>query len=101
MKFLVFSMFDVAKAAEVAEASDKVAKMPGVKLLSQYACQGMPFAGVPAKHMVVVSVQEYESNQAIASSQYPLALAGVSTWAVPVLEMPAGGASAEEKKYRK
>jgi hypothetical protein len=101
MKFLGFSIFDVAKAAEVAQAGDKVAKTPGGKILAQYICQGIPFAGVPPNMMVVVSVEEYESNEAIAASQYPLALAGATTWAVPVLEMQAGGGAVTEKKYRK
>lgn len=101
MKFLEFSIFSVAKAPEVAQASDKVAKTPGTKVLAQYICQGIPFAGVPPNMIVVVSVAEYESNEAIAASQYPLALAGASMWAVPVLEMPAGGGAATEKKFRR
>jgi hypothetical protein len=101
MKFLVFSVFDVVKAAEIAQASDKVAEIPGGKMLTQYSCQGIPFVGVPPNKMVVVSIADYESNEAIAASQYPLAIAGASTWAVPVLEMPADGAATEEKKYRK
>jgi hypothetical protein len=101
MKFLGFSMFDIAKTAEVAQAGDKVANTPGAKILAQYVCQGIPFAGVPPNMMVVVSVAEYESNDAIAASSYPLALAGATVWEVPVLEMPVGGGAATEKKYRK
>ena len=101
MKFLGFSTFDVAKAAEVAQASDKVAETPGGKVLAQYICQGIPFAGVPPNMIVVVSIEEYESNEAIAASQYPLALAGANVWAVPVLEMPVGRGVVTEKKYRK
>jgi hypothetical protein len=101
MKFLGFSVFDVSKAAEVAQAADKAAKTPGTKVLAQYICQGIPFEGVPPNTIVVVHVGEYESNEAIAASQYPVALAGASTWAVPVLEMRAGGAATTEKKYRK
>jgi hypothetical protein len=101
MKFLGFSIFDVAKAAEVAQAADKTAKTPGCKILAQYACQGIPFEGVPPNKIVVVSVEEYESNDAIAANQYPLSLAGANVWAVPVLEMKVGGAARVEKKYRK
>jgi len=101
MKFLEFAMFDVAKAAEVAQAGDKGAKTPGAKILAQYACQGIPFNGVPPNMMVVVAVKECESNEAIGASQYPVALAGATTWAVPVLEMPVASAAAAEKKYRK
>jgi len=101
MKFLEFAMFDVAKAAEVAQAGDKGAKTPGAKILAQYACQGIPFNGVPPNMMVVVAVKECESNEAIGASQYPVALAGATTWAMPVLEMPVARAAAAEKKYRK
>jgi hypothetical protein len=101
MKFISFSMFDVTKAAEVAQAGDKAAKTPGHKVLAQYICQGIPFAGVPPNMMVVIHIAESESNEAIAASQYPVALAGATTWAVPVLEMPVARAAAIEKKYRK
>jgi hypothetical protein len=101
MKFLVFSMTDVAKAAEVAQANDKVAKMPGRKVLGQYICQGMAFAGLPPNTLLGISVVEYESNETMAAGQYPAALAGATVWSVPVLEIPVGGMAAEEKKYRK
>ncbi|MGA8848933.1 MAG: hypothetical protein WB564_05945, partial [Dehalococcoidia bacterium] len=78
MKFLVFSMYDVAKAAEVAQASDKVAKTPGAKVLAMYTCMGMAFPGVPPNMMVGISVNEYESNEAMAARMYPLGLAGAS-----------------------
>jgi hypothetical protein len=95
MKFLIFSMF------EVAQANDKTSKMPGRKVLSQYMCMGMAFAGLPPNTLLGVSVIEYESNEAMAAAQYPMALAGASVWAVPVLEMPVGRGAAIEKKYRK
>ena len=101
MKFLMFGMFDAAKAAEVAQAADKVAKTPGRKTIAQYVCQGIAFEGVPPNAMVTISVAEAESNEAIAASQYPLALAGATVWSVPVLEMPVGRGAATEKKYRK
>ena len=101
MKFLGFTVFDVSKAAEVAQAGDKAAKTPGHKVLAQYICQGIPFQGLPPNTLVVVHVADVESNEAIAASQYPVALAGATTWAVPVLEMRVGGAATAEKKYRK
>ncbi len=101
MKFLVFSMVNATKAAEVAQANDKAAKMPGRKVLAQYICMGMAFAGLPPNTMLGISVVEYESNEAMAAGQYPMTLAGATVWAVPVLEMPVGGLVAEEKKYRK
>ena len=101
MKFLMFAMFDVAKAAEVAQVADKVAKTPGQKTIAQYVSQGIAFAGVPPNKMLTIVVAEAESNEAIAASQYPLALAGATVWSVPVLEMSVAGAAVEEKKYRK
>jgi hypothetical protein len=102
MKFINFSICDVAKAAEVAQAADKVAKTPGRKVLTQYMCLGIPFPGVlPPGTGVVMTITEAESSEAIAAAQYPLALAGATVWAVPVLEMPVGGVAVEEKKYRK
>jgi len=101
MKFITFYMFDAAKGAEIAQIADRVAKTPGQKALAQYVCQGIPFAGIPPGKMVTIVVGEAESNEAIGAVQYPFALAGATVWAVPVLEMPVAGATAEEKKYRK
>jgi len=101
IKFLIFSMFEAAKGAEVAQASDQVAKTPGQKVLAEYVCEGIPFpATVPPNMMVSISVREAESNEAIAAVMYPLALAGATVWSVPVLEMPVAGATKVEKKYR-
>ena len=50
--------------------------------------------------MVVISIQEVESNEAMSTANYPVSLAGATTWNVPVLEMPVGGAADVEKKYR-
>ena len=101
MKFLGFAVYDVAKAAEVAQASDKVAKTPGRKILASYTCMGIAFPGVPSNTMVAISVAEYESNEAMAAAMYPVAVAGATIWAVPVLETPVGRGAATEKKYRK
>lgn len=103
MKFLRFAIIDVNKAADIAQASDKVWANPpaGTKILASYACQGIPFAGVPLRGLVVVQVIEAESNEAISATAYPLALAGATTWDVPILEMPVKGAAQTEKKYRR
>ena len=100
MKFLMFALFDVAKTAEVAQIADKTAKTPGQKTIAQYACQGMAFNGQPPNTMLAITIVEADSNEAIAATQYPMGLAGISTWAVPVLEIPVGSVVTEEKKYR-
>jgi hypothetical protein len=101
MKFLGFAMYDVAKAVEVAQASDKVAKTPGRKVLADYVCEGIAFPGQPPNTLVSIAVAEYESNEAVAAALYPMAIAGATVWAVPVLEMQVGSGAATEKKYRK
>lgn len=101
MKFITFVMYDIAKAGEVAQASDKAAKVPGQKLLALYACMGKPFDGMPPNSIVAISVRDAESSEALAAALYTLALSGATVWSVPVQEMPIGGAVAEEKKYRK
>ena len=100
MKFLIFAMFDPTKVTELAQVVDKAAKTPGQKTIAQYVCQGMAFSGIPPDTMLGISVVEAESNEALAATQYPMDLAGISTWAVPVLEVPVGGIAGEEKKYR-
>jgi len=102
MKFLRFVMMDVAKAAEVAKAGDKVmAGLPtGIKISASYACQGIAFPGVPAHTVVAVQVIEAESNEAISASSWPVELAGATIWDVPVLELPVAGAAEVEKGLR-
>jgi hypothetical protein len=100
MKFLMFAMCDTTKVAELAQSADKAAKTPGQKTIAQYACQGMAFSGIPPNKTLAISVIEAESNEALAATQYPMGLAGIDTWAVPVLEIPVGTVVAEEKKYR-
>ncbi len=101
MKFLVFAMFDVAKAAEMAQVNDKLAETPGRKVLSTYNCMGIAFPGVPPNTITTVSVVEYENSEAMAAVLYPLELAGATVWAVPVLEIPFAGHAATEKQLRK
>ena len=103
MKFMRFAMFDTNKTSEVAAASDKVWASPpaGIKILSSYVFQGIAFSGAPANMMVAIQIIEAESNEAMAATTYPIALAGATIWNVPVMELPVGGAAEEEKKYRK
>ena len=101
MKFITFNMVDMAKIAEIAQASDKVANTPGQKVLAKYTCLGKPFDGVPPNTMVTITIHEAESHEAVAAYGFPMALAGATIWAVPVVEMPAGGVAAEVKKLQK
>lgn len=103
MKFLMFAMMDVAKAAEFAQASDKVwaSPPPGIKMLADYVCLGISFPGAPPNTVVGISIVEAESAEALTAVTYPMALAGASLWNVPVLEMPVAGAAELEKKMRR
>jgi len=102
MKFLRFATMDVAKAAEVANASDKIWASPptGTKALASYVCQGIAYPGAPANALVAVLVVEADSNEAIAATTYPVTLAGATIWDVPVLELPVSGAGDVEKRMR-
>lgn len=100
MKFLTFVMYEPSKAAEIAQAADKVAQTPGVKPINRYVCMGIPFYGAPQELMCTVTVNEAESSEAMAASSYPVRLAGASMWWVPVMEYEAGTAADVEKKYR-
>ena len=102
MKFLRFALMDTGKAAEVAKVADSVAANlpPGISILSSYICQGIPFSGAPPNTLTVIQIIEAESNEAIAATTYPIALAGATLWDVPVLEMPVAGAGQVEKTYR-
>ena len=102
MKFLTFTIFDVAKIPAVVQAADKVwaTPPPGIKIEANYVCLGTPFPGVPPNTMVGVSIVEAESAEAMATTSYPLMLAGVTIHRVPILEMPVGAMGKEEKKYR-
>jgi len=102
MKFLQFGMFDVAKAADVSQASDKfwAKPPPGIKMLADYVCLGMPFPGAPPNTVVGIGVIEAETAEALAALLYPMGLAGASVWCVPVMELPVGGVAKVEKKLR-
>jgi len=104
MKFFQFAMFDVAKAAEIAQISDKVWSSPpqGIKILADYTCLGIPFpAGAPPNTIVSMSVVEAKTAEALTAATYPMALGGASLWNVPVLEMPVAGVAGLEKKLRR
>jgi len=100
MKFLSFSMYDVAKTAEVAAAGDKVVNTPGVKVLGQYVCLAIPFPGVPPNTLVTCSITEAESAEVLAAVSYPLMLAGATVHRVPIMEVPMGAGAETEKKFR-
>jgi hypothetical protein len=101
MKFITFTMYDVDKFAEVAKASDKNAKIPGQKLLAMYGCMGKAFDGQPPNTILAIAIRETESAEALAAALLNLAFTGATAWAVPVMEMPVGGAEAEAKKFQK
>ncbi len=102
MKFLIFTMADVAKAAEAAQAADKArASLPaGLKTEAVYTCLGVPFPGFPENKGLIISVIEVESVEAMAALSYPIVLTGASVSCVPVLEMAIGAAAEQEKKLR-
>jgi hypothetical protein len=101
MKIAIFVMSDVSKAAEIAKVADQVQKMPGRKVLANYMFQGKPFDGLPPNTGITMTISEFESNEALAAVQYPLALAGATTWAVPVFDLPVASLVETEKKFRK
>lgn len=100
MKFLIFTAFDVTKTKEVAQAADKAFATPpaGTKLLATYTVQGIPWPG--ASGQITVSVAEAETNEALSAMEYPLAIAGATVWAVPVMEIPVPGAAEVERRLR-
>jgi len=102
MKFLQFAAMDLAKAGEVAKASDKVwaSPPPGIKPVADYVCLGIAYPGQSANTVVSVGVVEAESAEALAAVVYPMGLVGATTWNVPVLEIPSAGVSEVEKKMR-
>jgi len=102
MKFLTLNLFDVAKTAEVAQASDKVWASPpaGTKILASYVSLSPVFPNQPPNTMVGISITEAENAEAIAAVHYPMMIAGATIYAVPILELPLVGAQEVEKKYK-
>ena len=102
MKFLILNLFDVAKTAEVAKASDKLWASPpaGTKILASYVSLSPVFPNQSPNTMVGIAITEAESAEALAATNYPMMLAGVTIYAVPILELPLVGAQEVEKKYK-
>jgi len=102
MKFLNLNLFDVAKAAEVAQASDKLWASPpaGAKLLASYVSLSPVFPNQPPNTMVGFNISEAENAEAMAATHYPMMLAGVTVYTFPILELPLAGAAGVEKKYK-
>jgi len=102
MKFVRFSVVDVAKMAETTKASDKVWASPpsGVKMDAFYACMGLAFPDQPPNTIVSISIVEADSAESLAAISYPPMQAGATIWAVPVIDVPVGGTAEAEKKYR-
>jgi hypothetical protein len=102
MKFLNLNLFDVAKAVEVAQASDKVWASPpaGAKILSSYVTLSPVFPNQPPNTMVGFSITEAENAEAMAAVHYPMMIAGATIHAIPILELPLVGAIDVEKKYK-
>ena len=101
MKFMTFTIYPVAMAAEVGKASDKVwaARSHKGEPPSAYVLMTVPFP-VPPNSLVVVTVGDSESAEEMASRVYPLMVAGATVHVIPVLEMPLGGGAEAEKKYK-
>ena len=102
MKFLNLNLFDVAKAAEVSQASDKLWASPpaGAKILASYVTLSPVFPNQPPNTMVGIYITETENAEAMAAVNYPMMLAGVTIYAIPILELPLVGAAEVEKKYK-
>jgi hypothetical protein len=101
MKFMTMSVYPVTKAAEVAAASDKVwASQPQEgRPASSFVLMAVPFP-VPPDSLVVFSIGESDSAEAMAARVYPLMLAGATVNIIPLLEVSFGGGQEAEKKYR-
>ena len=102
MKFLIWNLFDVAKAAEVAQAHDKVWASPpaGTKMLASYVSLSPFFPNQPPNTMVGFNISEAESAEAMAAVTYPTMIAGGTVYSIPILELPMVGAADVEKKYK-
>lgn len=102
MKFLSFTAFDVSRAKEMAQISDRVWGSPpkGIKMLSNHICLSPPFPGLPPTTMVTVAIMEADSAEAMAAAAYPMMLSGATITRIPVMELAVGGASKAEKKAK-
>ncbi len=102
MRFLTFFMYEASKTAEMAALGDKVnSKLPkGAKVLSSYLCLSPPFP-VPPNTLVSFSIAEVDNVEAMATTSYPLLLAGATICRVPIMEIQPKTAVKTEKKYRR
>ncbi len=99
MKFMTMSVYPVAKAAEVAAASDKVwaGRSQEGQPPSAYVLMTVPFP-VPPNSLVVVTIGESESAEEMAARVYPLMVAGATVDIIPVLEVPLGAGAEFENR---
>ena len=104
MKFLAFSTYHVDKIEELVKVSDKLAANPreDYKILAMYSCLANPFPGVdlPQGTMVVASILESDSAEAMASAALEMTLAGAKIERIPVMEVPTGEAEQTVEKLR-
>jgi len=103
MKFLTLSTWPLEKTAEVSAASDKAAaRLPKeLRRGSNYILMCIPVGlNVTPGSMVSVSISESDSVEDMAASLYPFELAGGSAQIIPLLEVPMGGSTKADKKYR-
>jgi hypothetical protein len=102
MKFMTLTTWPVEKTAEVAAATDKVwAKQPKERReqAKSYILLCVPF-DVPPNSMVSVGISESDSAERMAANVYPIELAGATVSIIPLLEVPVGGSTKAEKKYK-
>jgi len=103
MKHIIFTMYDPAKTADIAAASDMArSNLPaGLQTVAMYSCLGTPFSGFPESKMLTISVVEAENSEAIAALTYPIMLAGASVVScVPALDITPGATQTLEKRLR-
>jgi hypothetical protein len=50
--------------------------------------------------MVSVGISESDSAERMAANVYPIELAGATVSIIPLLEVPVGGSTKAEKKYK-
>ena len=102
MKFMRLHMIESTKVAEFTKVSDKVWASPpkGIKPQAIYACLGIVFPGQPPNTVVTMTILEAENAESLAVASYPLTQVGATVWAVPILDVPVGGAAQVEKKLK-
>jgi len=99
MKFLTIVTIAVDKMPNLASVADKVSKIPGRKVLTQYTCL-TPFPGALPNTLTTIGVVEAENNEALSAAYYPIMLVGASVQLIPVLEIAVGQAATVERQFR-